>query len=180
MKNIPVKIFYIVLLMSCDKTETVDLLTGGTWILDNGSITAMKESLAFNIDQTYILESRVSIPGQGDYISGIITGDWSRQDDEIIFVNSLVYLPDDTVSILVIPNTSEAPLGAFYGYVVNGIFQNDSSLIDGSGSIRFNDINNSDIFSGLDTNPRRWTILKLTKDSLIVVSDRNVLKYYNE
>ena len=167
-------------IVSCQKNESVDLLTNGTWILVNGLTSTMKESVKFKTDKTYIIESRVTITRFNDYISGTISGDWSRQDDDILFINSIVNLPDDTSSINIIPTSTGTAIGAFYGYIVSGIYQNDSSLIDDSGSIHFNKINETDIFIDENSNQRKWIIIKLTGDSLIVDSEGKVLKYHNE
>ena len=171
--------FYI-LIISCSKRDSEDLLTKGVWILDNGLFSTIKETVEFYSDNTYFIESKVSITRFNDYISGTLTGDWTRQDNNIIFLNSIVNLPVDTNSISVIPTTSGTPIGSFLGYIVNGIYQNDSSLIDNSGSIHFNDLYNSDIFVDENSNQRFWTIIKLTSDSLIVDSDEEILRYYNE
>lgn len=171
--------FYI-LIISCSKRNSEDLLTKGIWVLDNGLFSTTEETVKFNSDNTYFIESKVSITRFNDYISGTLTGDWTRQDKNIIFLNSIVNLPVDTNSISVIPTTSGTPIGAFFGYIVSGIYQNDSSLIDNSGSIHFNDLNDSYIFVDENSNQRLWTIFKLTSDSLIVDSDGEILRYYNE
>jgi len=172
-------LIYGLLIISCTK-ESDDLLTKGIWILDTGLTSTMKESVVFKSDKTYFVESRVSIPRYNDCISGSISGDWARQDNKIIFLNSMVNLPDDTTTINVIPTTSGTPLGAFYGYIIAGIYQNDSTLIDDSGSIHFDNLNGSGIFLGEDSNQRSWTIVKLTADLLIVDSEGKLLYYYPE
>ena len=171
--------FYL-LIISCNKRDSEDLLTKGIWILDNGLFSTTNETVKFNSDNTYFIESKVNIIRYNDYISGTLTGDWTRQDNNIIFLNSIVNLPVDTNSISVVPTTTGTTIGAFYGYIVTGIYQNDSSLIDNSGSIHFSDLNNSDIFIGENSDPRLWTIIKLTSDSLIVDSDGEILRYCNE
>jgi len=179
MKRIFLVLIYGLLILSCTK-ESDDLLTKGTWILNTGVTSTMKESVVFKLDRTYFVESRVSIPRFNDYISVSISGDWMRQDNKIIFLNSMVHFPNDTSSLNILQTTSGVPLGAFYGYLVTGIYQNDSSLIDDSGSIQFDNLNGSGIFLGEDSNQRCWTIVKLTADSLIVDSKGKLLNYYSE
>lgn len=167
------------LVISCEN-ESEDLLTKDKWVLDNGLIS-MKETVKFNTDKTYIIESGVkSTRFTNYYITGTLTGDWSRQEDQILFINSLVNLPDDTSSISILPTTTGSPMGAFYGYIAACIYQSDSSLINNSGTIHFDDLNDIGIFTGENSKQRIWIIKKLTRDSLIIDSDGKALKYFAE
>jgi hypothetical protein len=180
MKKAILFLISVLMIISCEKNETEDLLVKGTWILDNGLTAVVKESVKFNPDKTYIIESGLRTPRTGYFISGTISGEWSRQDDKIIFHTSFLILPDDTSSINIIPATPGVPVGAFYGHIYSGIYQRDSSLVDSLGFIRFDEINNAGIFKGDSLDERIWLIHKLTTDSLIVENNGEMLGYLKE
>jgi len=169
------------LILSCDKYEQEQMLTNGTWILDNGIITTWTESARFNRDQTYIIQNRITVRGADEYfVTGTLSGEWSWQDDNILFVNSEVNLPDDASAITILPVETGVSQGAFYGYVVSHVYQNDSSLVDSAGIIHFNDINEATIFPAGSPDPTTWTIITLTADTLEVDSKGEILRYYKE
>lgn len=170
---------FFILIISCHKNETGDLLTEGTWMLDNGLFSTMRESVTFHPDEIFVMESRVTIPRYDSYVSATISGNWLMQDDEILLKNSVVDLPDDTNSLNIIQSATGKPIGAFYGYIVTQIYQYDSTLIDNTGSVRFNDLNETHIFPGEDPGQTTWIIIRLTRDSLIVDSGGDILRYYH-
>ena len=55
-KKIFILAFYI-LIISCNKIDSEDLLTKGIWILDNGLFSTTKETVKFYSDNTYLIES---------------------------------------------------------------------------------------------------------------------------
>jgi hypothetical protein len=165
------KVFILVfsiLITSCEK-EAENLLTFSKWTLDNGK-TSIKETVKFNDDNTYIIESILTVPS-GNHISGKISGNWKQQDNNIFFYNSQVYLPDDT-SVDDFTVIDGKPAGSFFGYI-----SNDSSELVG--------INDSrptipDIPTDGISDQTVWSIKKLTKNLLIVDYKGNILRYYQK
>jgi hypothetical protein len=168
----------IILITSCENKESEDFLTNGTWMLDTGANSNSKESVTFNSDGTYIIESRLTMPRRIASITGKISGDWTRQIDLVTFLSSIIDLPDNPDSLTVIPTVNGSPAGAFFGYLVDGIYQKDSSLIDPSGTIRFDKINESEIFLNVSTQKRFWLIKSITSDSLKIECNGKLINYY--
>jgi|GEM_PF-5055868 len=177
-KKVILCILTVLLSVSCEKNEPNDLLTGRTWMLDNGLINVFSENLIFCPDKTYLVESHTRLLRSDDYVTATLSGEWTKEDDQIIFLTSMVDLPDDTAAVNVQPLAPGLPAGAFYGYIYQGIYQNDSSLIDSTGSLRFNVIIDRGIFEMESPAQRIWLIQKLTGDSLIVDAEGKTLRYY--
>ena len=171
-----------ILIISCEKNDSDDFLTNGTWILDSGIRSTTNETLKFNTNGTYLIESELSLSRVVTTVTGRISGNYNRQGNLINFTSTIVELPDDSDTGTGIQFETEngQPIGNFYGYIVNGIWQNDSSIIDSTGSIRYSDLINSDIFNSENTKIRSWTILGLTNDSLKIESNNVVSKYYKK
>lgn len=170
-----------IFITSCGQNESDDLVIRGTWKLSSSIFSSLEESVTFNDDNSYLIESKLNQIRFGSTIMGTISGDWTKSGNTIIFLNSMLGISNDTSSINLGTNPGTGfPIGSFYSYFISGIYQNDSTLIDGSGSIRLEDIINSDIFSEESLDERIWTIIKLTPDSLIVDSEGVILRYYHE
>ncbi len=165
--------------ISCEKNTSVDLLTNGTWKLDNGIFSTTRETVKFNTDGSYLIESEMSQLRQLAVMTGRISGDYYRQAELINFTSTTVELPDfnEPGTGIQYETTNGQAIGNFYGYIVNGIWQNDSSLIDSIGSIRYSDLLESGIFQPGNNDIRTWTIISLTNDSLIVKSGEVITKY---
>ncbi len=168
------------LVISCEKNESGNYLTNGIWALDDGIVSTLSETLKFNKNGTYLIESELSMPRQIVKVKGTISGIYNRLDDKINFITTVLDLPDDTSSITLFPYATGQPVGGFYGYIAHGIYQNDSSLVDSIGSVRFSSLIDSDIFLPGNTEIRTWIILDLTNDSLKVESDKSIIKYYKQ
>jgi hypothetical protein len=166
-----------ILLISCEKSTSDPSLTGGIWTLDRGIISDFSETVEFNKDNTYMIESVITAPRYINMMKGTITGSWERKKDSIFFLNSVVDIPHDTARVNILPGTTGQPIGAFYGYIVTGIFQSDSSLIN-SGTVRFGELNDRGIFMNPNSGKRKWIIKKNTTDSLIVISGFQTIRYY--
>lgn len=172
----------ILISISCEKKDSDDFLTNGRWILDNGFLSTAKETLKFNSNGTYLIVSEVSLPRQVHTVTGNISGSYNRQDNQINFTSTILDIPDDssTVTGIQFENLDGQPIGNFFGYILNGIWQNDSSLIDSIGSIRYSELIDSDIFQSGNTDIRTWEILSLTNDSLKVESNNIITKYFKQ
>lgn len=162
------------MIFSCNKNEPIDYLTNGTWVLDNGATSEVNESVRFKADNTYIFESVLTVPLFYKQIQGTISGEWSSDKSKITFLSSFVNLPNDDSALDFLSTNTGISIGALYGYL-----QNDTVLIGDLDSIHFDNIRHSEIFPGADSDQWIWTIIKLTKDSLIVDSKGQILKYYN-
>jgi len=165
------------LMISCEKTDSPDPLTTGKWILDSGPFSTTKETLQFNTQGSYRIESEITLPRRVYFLKGSISGIYQRQDDTIRFRTSRVELPEDTSSVTLFPYETGRPAGGFYGSLANGIYQNDSSLVDSTGNVRFSDLGKSGIFFPENTVVRKWIIISLTADTLLVKANLLTNRY---
>jgi hypothetical protein len=151
------------LLFSCENNEPVDWLTNGRWIQNNGFNPSINESIRFDPNKSYVAKS---ILFQGKFnppISITLSGDWSREGNNIIFMNSTINVSDEISSIPDLPTLPGSPMGSLYGAIISVPIVKDSALIN-----------------NFTTTQAEWEIIKLTSDSLIVKSNGTTLKYYND
>ena len=152
-----------ILLISCEN-EPGNLLTAGSWILDNKDVS-YKETIDFYDNNTYIIHVEFTVATFG-FSSGKISGDWMRQNNQILFINSKVDLLDTDIFINGIPIIQGKPLSSFYGYVFR----------DSIDRLAIPDI----AIDRTDAVAWAWTIKALTKKVLIVERNGEMLKYYRE
>jgi hypothetical protein len=168
----------ILVLLSCEKNESGDFLTNGTWILDSGLNSTTKETLKFDSNGKYLAVSELVLPKQILSVRGNISGDYIRQANQIHFTSTMVDLPDFTsTSGIQFENVFGQPIGSFYGYSFNG-WPIDSLLLD-SDSTRYSELIDRVIFQ-TENSARTWMILTLTNDSLKVQSNNIITKYYKK
>ncbi len=168
----------LILAVSCENSSDAPALTGGVWNLDKGILTAPSETAVFNTDSSYLIESVISGIRPAFPVKGSISGKWIQGGDSVFFLSSFVNLPDDSLTVNVIPSATGVPAGAFYGYIVSGVLRTDSSLINSSGNLHFGDLSGREIFSPDAAGTRNWKILKLSKDSLVVMTGLQTLRYF--
>ncbi|MFN8208256.1 MAG: hypothetical protein U0T82_12745 [Bacteroidales bacterium] len=167
-------------LFSCDKNDPDNLLTGGSWILETHSVQMFRETVNFSGEGDYTIETYIPMPGQLMPLKGTLTGRWARSDTRIDFLTTILDLPEDTAQVTLFPYQSGEPAGAFYGYLIDGIYRDDSTLIDSAGSFRFSNLRDRPAFQPLQPGTRFWEILRLTKDSLVVECNLAVNRYYRK
>jgi hypothetical protein len=170
--------FCIIVLVSCGKNEQEDLLTDGTWVLAKSSPHSNHETVNFSGHGNYIIESDISFPGQIIPLKGVLTGKWILDGKKISFLSTVLNLPKDTGLISLDPYRPGEPSGAFLGYILDGIYKDDSTLIDSNGQVRFSNLRDRPAFQPQQSGTRFWEILRLTQDSLVVECNRLVNRYY--
>jgi hypothetical protein len=167
-------------LASCGKSEQEDLLTEGTWVLANPSMQSNHETVNFNGNGNYIIECDIPFPGQVIPVKGVLTGGWILEGKKISFLTTVMDLPQDTGLVNLYPFEPGKSSGAFYGYILDGIYRDDSTLIDSNGQVRFSNLRDRPVFQPHQQGPRIWEIIRLTRDSLIVESNKTVNRYFRK
>lgn len=168
----------MLMILSCEKKESVDFLTNGTWILKRDAASTAIEALKFDDNGHYVLESELSMGGQLAPVSGSITGEYERQGDEIYFTTTFLEMPEVVIDWL--DDDKEVNigqvLGSFYAYIVNGAWDGEGAFVDGIAGVE------SPIFPDPEeiNAERIWTILSLTNDSLKVESSGIIKQYYKQ
>ncbi len=156
----------------------MDFLTDGIWILERYLVSTITETLKFDSNGQYLLESAFTMHGQLNPIKGSVTGDYERQGNEIHFTSTILDLPEVTSNGS--DSEDERLIGqtitSFYGYIVNGVWDGDDTLVDGIGVIDHPIFPNTEVIN----HERIWTILRLINDSLKVEAIRIIKKYYKQ
>lgn len=168
----------MLMILSCEKKESVDFLTDGTWILERELVSTTTETLKFDSNGQYVLESAFTMHGQLNPIKGSVTGDYERQGNEIHFTSTILDLPELTLNGAGIEDETliGQAIGSFYGYIVNGVWGSDDTLVDGIGVIDNPVLPDPEVIN----HERIWTILSLTNDSLKVEDNSIIKKYYKQ
>jgi hypothetical protein len=164
-------------ILSCKDKESsrIENLIERTWILETTS--PVIEQLDFQGDMTYKITGLInnSLVNNGVAIeTGFVTGEWNFDNNKITFLTAHVEL-NTNISDIDIPIVDSQPIGSFYGYQVNGIFQNSSDDTDMIIKIR-----GDTIATGSEYPPTVWIIEELTEKTLIVINGTEKIKYYKQ
>ncbi len=160
-------------ILSCEKNESseIDKLTEGIWSLETTSINY--ETIDFKANMTYKITGFVNNPMISSGIpieTGYITGNWDFENNKITFTTAHVELNSNN-SQIDIPTLDGQSIGSFYGYEVDGIYQDTS------------DINRIILIGGdtisMDTEyvPTIWIIEELSDNSLTVKNGAETFRY---
>ncbi|HEY3372321.1 MAG TPA: hypothetical protein VGK10_15810 [Prolixibacteraceae bacterium] len=190
-------------IISCEKEESIDLLTNGTWVLDSKFPYTIPETIQFNSDGTYVQEAFLSdnyMPGSAAFssihVSKVqLSGDWSMKNNDIQFIHTTINFPKDTADIsdeeysnghYKISITPGADIGGFFGYRYLGTSQNDSIPVDSLKIIIVDNklissvVGNDSIVPVKDSDQWTWAIIKLTKNALVVNSYGKIQSYHHD
>lgn len=166
----------LLVVISCKK-ESNDLLTDRIWVLDKGCPLVKMEGFKLYSNGNYAFDSFILSLEPYAELRCILSGVWKKDGNNIIFVTSKLDLPEDTNAMLFVPPVTETSIGALYLYLIDRVYQNDSSLIDSLGRIKLKDINESGIFKITDSQEWFWEIKRQTNDSLFVELSNKTNKY---
>lgn len=175
MKKLILTLIAFIFLVSCEKSD--EFLTSGTWVHKQDFITGSKETVRFNKDGTYLIETRSSlyIGNPFSTYSGSIKGEWKRVDSEITFINAKITLTTtDNYS-------TEFPLRR--GYSIANFFDLTrlSQLSDSISADSLRSVIDSwrpPAQNGSELNV--WHIQRISKETLVVEVSSRTEEYYKE
>lgn len=171
-------LFLFFLLFSCKKEDTGELLTGGKWKLVTELFSDTSESLEFFSEGTYQIDTRLVYPRQVNVKLASLTGRYQYNSGRIDFLTTVADILPDTGVVNLNPYIEGNSMGSFFGYLTRGIFMNDSSMIDSAGNVSIPDLRESGILESEQSGIRTWRVNKLTEDSLVVLSEGQVIRYF--
>jgi hypothetical protein len=175
MKKLILIFISVIFLVSCEKSD--EFLTSGTWVHKQDYVTGSKETVRFNNDGTYIIETRSYLnPGNPFSVrSGSVKGEWKRVDSEITFINANVTLKTTDNFNTEFPLRAGYSVAEFFG--LTRLYQySDSISADSLRSVI--DSWRPPAQNGSELNV--WHIQSISKETLVVVVDSITEEYYKE
>jgi hypothetical protein len=185
-------------LISCEKEESdFSVLTSDIWAL--GEFSRGKQTIRFNEDNTYILDSKDSLyyddgfpfHNKHDFtVCWTLSGNWTQQGDSIVFLNSYINLSIDDINGLSylrsFPHLWKYTIFPDNGFTTLEIVIINLEPIEGSPGLAHGEFENkgylhrigeTNTFAGEILEQRVWSIKKLTANSLIVYEYGVTLTY---
>ena len=166
-------VLVIIGFLSCENNESseIDKLTEGVWSLETTSTNY--ETIDFKADMTYKITGLVNSPLISSGIpieTGYVTGNWDLENNKITFTTAHIELNSNNSQIDILTVDGQ-PIGSFYGYEVDGIFQDTSDII------RIIMIGGDTISMDTEYVPTIWIIEHLNENSLTVKSGTETFRY---
>jgi hypothetical protein len=189
-------------MISCEKDDSEDALTNGTWVLVEDQSSLVGVNLKFNSNGTYMAEYERNISANWNWrrdsssgennnlqlelskvlgLSPSVSGEYSNNGSQIDFVSlELVTiegsdLPGSGYEINITPGS---PIGSYFGYQYIG--QNGSAMEDSIAVTVFPFLLNRLVFELDSSKNSTWEILSLTNDLLQVESNNIVREFYKK
>jgi hypothetical protein len=192
----------MLIMISCEKDDSEDALTNGTWVLVEDQSSLVGVNLKFNSNGTYLAEYEQNIGANWNWrrdsssgesnnfqlelskvlgMSRSVSGEYSNNGSQIDFI-SLEHvtiersdLPGSGYEINITPGS---PIGNYFGYEYIG--QNGSAMEDSIAVTAFPFLLNRLVFELDSSKNSTWEILSLTNELLQVESNNIVGEFYKK